>query len=92
MDGVVSEGSATAFERDAAGRRPPWGEYSQEAAGWVAQLLRLPLTAPYIERARTSRIAPLLHPAYPLLNWFLCQLTRFSKWLESITALLKQTL
>jgi hypothetical protein len=49
MDGVVSEGLATAFERDAAGRRPRWGEYSQEAAGWVAELLRLPLTAPYNE-------------------------------------------
>jgi hypothetical protein len=49
MDGVVSEGLATAFERDAAGRRPPWGQYSQEAAGWVVELLRLPLTAPYDE-------------------------------------------
>jgi hypothetical protein len=48
MDGVVS-GGATAFERDAGGRRPPWGEYSQEAASWTAELLQLPLTAPYNE-------------------------------------------
>jgi hypothetical protein len=49
MDGVVSEGLATAFERDAAGRRPPWGEYGQEAAAWVAELLALPRSAPYNE-------------------------------------------
>jgi hypothetical protein len=47
MDGVVSEGLATAFERDAGGRIPPWGQYAQEASAWVAELLRLPLTASY---------------------------------------------
>lgn len=47
MDGVVSEGLATAFERDAGGRLPPWAQYSQEASAWVAELLELPLTAPY---------------------------------------------
>jgi uncharacterized protein YjaZ len=47
MDGVVSEGLATAFERDAGGRLPPWGQYPQEASAWVAELLQLPLTAPY---------------------------------------------
>jgi len=50
MDGVVSEGLATAFERDAAGRLPPWGEYDpKEATAWVTELLQLPLTAPYNE-------------------------------------------
>lgn len=47
MDGVVSEGLATAFERDAGGRLPPWGQYSQEAPALVAELLQLPLNAPY---------------------------------------------
>ena len=47
MDGVVSEGLATAFERDAGGRVPPWGQYPQEALTWVAELLQLPLTASY---------------------------------------------
>lgn len=47
MDGVVSEGLATAFERDAGGGLPPWGQYPQEASAWVAELLQLPLTAPY---------------------------------------------
>src|SRR5690242_15024114 len=27
MDRVISEGLATAFERDSGGRQPPWGEY-----------------------------------------------------------------
>ena len=30
MDGVVSEGLATAFERDAGGRLPPWGQYPRK--------------------------------------------------------------
>jgi hypothetical protein len=47
MDGVVSEGLATAFERDAGGRLPPWGQYPQEASAWVAELLQLPLNARY---------------------------------------------
>jgi hypothetical protein len=49
MEGVVSEGLATAFERDAGGRLPPWGKYPEEAAAWVAELVQLPLTAPYNE-------------------------------------------
>lgn len=49
MDGVVSEGLATAFERDAAGRVPPWGEYPRDVRAWVAELLDLPLAAPYGE-------------------------------------------
>ena len=47
MDAVVSEGLATAFERDAAGRRSPWGEYPEDVAAWVEELLGLPRDAPY---------------------------------------------
>jgi hypothetical protein len=43
IDAVVSEGMATAFERDAAGWRPPWGEYpADEVAGWVDELRMVP--------------------------------------------------
>jgi hypothetical protein len=47
MDGVVSEGLATAFERDFGGRRPPWGDPTDDVAAWVAELRALPLSAPY---------------------------------------------
>lgn len=47
MDGVVSEGLATAFERDSGGRQPPWGEYPEDVRSWVAELLALPLSASY---------------------------------------------
>jgi uncharacterized protein YjaZ len=47
MDGVVAEGLATAFERDAAGRRPPWGRYPLEVERWVEELRALPVTAHY---------------------------------------------
>jgi hypothetical protein len=47
VDGVISEGLATAFERDFGGRRPPWGDYPPEAAAWVTELLALPLAASY---------------------------------------------
>jgi hypothetical protein len=47
MDGVISEGLATAFERDSGGRQPPWGEYSENVQSWVEELLQLPLTASY---------------------------------------------
>ncbi len=47
MDGVVSEGLATAFERDCAGRKPPWGEYPEDVQQWVVELLELPVSAPY---------------------------------------------
>jgi hypothetical protein len=46
MDAVVSEGLATVFERDFAGRRPPWGEYPEDVSEWVAELLSLPVSAP----------------------------------------------
>jgi hypothetical protein len=47
MDGVVSEGLATAFERDFGGRRPPWGDPPDEVAAWIAELMLLPASAPY---------------------------------------------
>ncbi|MFH1277322.1 MAG: DUF2268 domain-containing putative Zn-dependent protease [Candidatus Eisenbacteria bacterium] len=47
MDGVVNEGLATAFERDAAGTLPPWGMYPEEVKDWVDELLTLPLSASY---------------------------------------------
>jgi hypothetical protein len=42
MDHVVAEGLATAFERDAASARPPWGLYPPEARAWVTELAALP--------------------------------------------------
>jgi hypothetical protein len=48
MHGVVSEGLATAFARDAAGDDAPWGQYSaDEACAWVAELRALPRDANY---------------------------------------------
>ncbi|NWO07227.1 MAG: hypothetical protein HLX50_16520 [Alteromonadaceae bacterium] len=47
MDGVVSEGLATVFERDFAGREAPWGEYPEDVQNWVTELLELPVSAPY---------------------------------------------
>jgi hypothetical protein len=46
MDRVVTEGLATAFERDYAGVRVPWGDYGPEVNGWVDELLRLPPDTP----------------------------------------------
>jgi uncharacterized protein YjaZ len=42
LDHVVSEGMATAFERDVTRSVPPWGEYPPEAAAWVEELRGLP--------------------------------------------------
>jgi len=40
IDAAVSEGMATAFERDAAGARPPWAEYPvDEVDAWVDELI-----------------------------------------------------
>lgn len=47
MEGVVSEGLATVFERDFGGRETPWGEYPEDVEEWVAELLELPISAPY---------------------------------------------
>ena len=45
MDAVVSEGMATAFERDFAGTMPPWGDYPEDIVMWVEELLVLPMSA-----------------------------------------------
>jgi len=42
IDRVVTEGLATAFERDFAGWRPPWGDYPTNVSSWVQELLTLP--------------------------------------------------
>ncbi|MGH8295551.1 MAG: DUF2268 domain-containing putative Zn-dependent protease [Steroidobacteraceae bacterium] len=47
MDTVVSEGLATAFERDAGGRNSPWGRYPPEVTSWIEELLRLPPGVPH---------------------------------------------
>jgi uncharacterized protein YjaZ len=47
MEGVVSEGLATVFERDFGGRETPWGEYPEDVEEWVTELLELPVSAPY---------------------------------------------
>lgn len=45
MDQVVSEGLATAFERDFAGVSRPWGQYPDDVSTWVDELLALPSNA-----------------------------------------------
>ncbi len=42
---AVYEGAATAFERDRAGSKPPWGVYfdGETMSAWVAELAALPL-------------------------------------------------
>ena len=45
MDHVISLGMATAFERDAGGRTYPWGQYPQDVAAWVPELMAQPPTA-----------------------------------------------
>jgi hypothetical protein len=50
MDDVVTEGMATAFERDFAGARPPpWGMYSADSSEWAKELMALPKTTPASE-------------------------------------------
>lgn len=49
IDGVVCEGLATAFERDAAGATPLWGDYPDDVRDWIAELLPLPASAPYVD-------------------------------------------
>ena len=46
VDHVVSEGLATAFERDVGGRAPPWAAYPAEVDAWTAEFLALPGDAP----------------------------------------------
>ena len=46
MDDVVSEGLATAFERDVGGVSPPWGQYTDDdAERWVREIQALPASA-----------------------------------------------
>lgn len=45
MDAVVSEGLATAFERDFAGVDVPWGHYPPDVESWVKELTALPAMA-----------------------------------------------
>ena len=45
MDDVISEGMASAFERDYAGARYPFTDYPDSAATWVTELLALPPSA-----------------------------------------------
>ena len=42
MNRVISEGLATAFQRDFSGWRPPWGDYEEDVLAWVGELLKLP--------------------------------------------------
>jgi uncharacterized protein YjaZ len=46
VDSVVLEGMATAFERDFAGARPPWGMYPDDVDAWTRELLTLPPRPP----------------------------------------------
>jgi hypothetical protein len=45
MDGIITEGMATVFERDVAGVSPPWGVYPQDVEDWVNELITLPPSA-----------------------------------------------
>jgi uncharacterized protein YjaZ len=45
MDRVISEGLATAFERDFGDAPTPWGAYPPEVADWVKELTALPPNA-----------------------------------------------
>jgi uncharacterized protein YjaZ len=45
MDHVITEGMATAFERDFAGAAAPWGRYDADVSSSVNELLALPPTA-----------------------------------------------
>jgi hypothetical protein len=48
VQGVVSEGLATAFARDAGGEaEAPWATYPDDVTDWVSELLVLPTTADY---------------------------------------------
>ncbi len=48
IDGVICEGLAVAFERDAGGHATSWSDYpEQRVRGWVDELLALPRFANY---------------------------------------------
>jgi uncharacterized protein YjaZ len=46
VDRAISEGLATAFERDVGGRATPWGAYPADVDAWTAEFLALPGDAP----------------------------------------------
>jgi uncharacterized protein YjaZ len=46
MDATISEGLATAFERDVTGTAVAWGMYPEDVHVWVAELMALPDDAP----------------------------------------------
>lgn len=46
IEHAVTEGMATAFERDFGGANRPWREHPPEGSGWEAELLALPTDAP----------------------------------------------
>lgn len=45
VEHAITEGMATAFERDFAGAKPLWGQYPDDVAEWAAELLALPADA-----------------------------------------------
>lgn len=47
IDGVICEGLASTFERDAAGHTAPWCDYPEAVRAWVDELLALPVDADY---------------------------------------------
>ncbi len=49
LDAVVSEGLATAFERDAAASTPLWGDYPAAVVDWYEELRALPDDADVIQ-------------------------------------------
>lgn len=49
LDAVVSEGLATAFERDAAGSSPLWGAYPANVSEWTVELRGLPDDADFMQ-------------------------------------------
>jgi hypothetical protein len=46
LDHAVTEGMATAFERDFGGQPTPWGDYPESVEQWVAELQALPPDEP----------------------------------------------
>ncbi|NQY58328.1 MAG: hypothetical protein HRT86_17930 [Ilumatobacteraceae bacterium] len=49
LDAVVSEGLATAFERDAASSTPLWGDYPAEVVDWYEEVRALPDDADFMQ-------------------------------------------
>lgn len=49
VEHAVTEGMATAFERDFAGATPLWGLYPENVAEWATELLALPAGTPRTE-------------------------------------------